>query len=196
MHQTAPRRAVLLLVLAAAILAPMDAEGQDSAYSRLRIRASGALNVNDARLHDYWHAGTGAGIGITTPFHVGSIGATATLIPFRTRDTGRPNFKALMLGLDWGVELAVPGPFDVRAAARLGDFVMLIENPDLWLDSESELFLGGEVAAGWQVWRDLAVTVAGSFAHVRTQPSLDLAIVSVGLEYATRTPRWLRAILE
>ena len=196
MHQTARLCASLLLPFAAAILAPADAIGQDSAYSRLRIRASGALNVNDGQLDDYWHAGTGGGIGITTPFHVGSIGATATLIPFRTRDAGRPNFKALMLGLDWGVWLPVPGPFDLRAAARVGDFVMLIENPDLWLDSESELFLGGEVSAGWRMWRDLGLTVAGSFAHVRTQPSLDLAIVTVGLEYATRTPRWLRAILE
>jgi hypothetical protein len=195
MHQTAIRCALLLFPLTAVLLA-RDAGGQDSAYSRLRIRASGALNVNDGQVHDYWHAGTGGGIGITTPFHVGSIGATATLIPFRTRDAGRPNFKALMLGLDWGVQLPIPGPFQARAAARLGDFVMLIENPDLWLDSESELFLGGEVSAGWRMWRDLAVTVAGSFAHVRTQPSLDLAIVSVGLEYATRTPRWLRAILE
>jgi hypothetical protein len=101
-----------------------------------------------------------------------------------------------MLGIDWGIELPIPGPVHARAAARIGDFVMLIENPDVWLDSESELFLGGELSAGWQIRRDLALTAAGSFAHVRTQPSLDLALLSVGLEYATRTPGWLRAILE
>jgi hypothetical protein len=73
---------------------------------------------------------------------------------------------------------------------------MLIENPDVWLDSESELFVGSELSAGLAVRKDLAVTVAGSLARVHTRPSLDLAFVTVGLEYATRTPGWLRAILE
>ena len=195
MHQTAVRCA-LTLVLVLVGVAPADVHAQDSAYSRLRIRLSGARNVNHEQLHDFWRAETGGGIGITTPFYVGSIGATATLIPFSTRDPGRPNFKALMLGLDWGVQLPLSGPFHARAAARIGDFVMLIENPDVWLDSESELFVGGELSAGWQLRRDLAITAGGSFAHVRTEPSLNLAVVSLGLEYATRTPGWLRAIFE
>ncbi|MFN2564112.1 MAG: hypothetical protein ABR499_03785, partial [Gemmatimonadaceae bacterium] len=167
-----------------------------TAYSRLRIRLSGAQNVNREQLHDFWRAGTGAGIGVTTPFYVGSVGVGATLIPFRARESGRPNFRALMLGLDWGADIPVPGPLQARAAARVGDFVMLIENPDLWLDSESELFIGGELSAGLAVRRDLAVTVAGSYARVHTRPSFDLALVTVGLEFAARTPGWLRAILE
>ncbi|MFN2566025.1 MAG: hypothetical protein ABR499_13595 [Gemmatimonadaceae bacterium] len=165
-------------------------------YSRLRIRLSGARNVNRDALHDFWRAGTGGGLAVTTPFYVGSVGVGATLIPFRARESGRPNFRALLVGLDWGVDIPAPGPLRARAAARVGDFVMLIENPDLWLDSESELFVGGELSAGYALRRDLAVTVAGSFARVHTRPSLDLALVTVGLEYATHTPGWLRAVLE
>lgn len=186
----------VLLVGLAAVSAATHVDGQASPYSQLRIRMSGVRNVNHEELHDYWRAGTGGGVGITTPFYVGTVGATATVIPFRKREIGRPNFTAVMLGIDWGVELPIPGPIHARAAARVGDFVMLFENPDVWLDSESELFLGAELSAGWQVRRDLALAAAGTFAHVRTQPSLGLAMVSVGLEYATRTPGWLRAILE
>jgi hypothetical protein len=40
------------------------------------------------------------------------------------------------------------------------------------------------------------VNAAGSLARVYTRPSLDLALVTVGLEYSTRTPGWLRAFLE
>ena len=188
------RRSLVLVVLTALVAFPLDA--QDAPYSRLRIRVSGARNINNEQLQDYWRAGTGGGIAIATPFYVGSLGATAMLIPFRTRQAGRPNFKALLLGLDWGVEVPAPGPIYARAAARVGDFVMMIENPDVWLDSESELFVGAELATGVQLRRALALSVAGSFAHVYTRPSLDLAILSVGLEYATRTPGWLRAILE
>ena len=195
MHQTGVRCA-LLLALALVASAPVTAGGQATAYSELRIRISAARNFNSEQLHDYWRAGTGGGVGLTTPFYVGSVGATATMLPFRARDVARPNFKALLLGLDWGVEIPVPGPVHARAAARVGDFVMLIENPDVWLDSESELFLGGELSAGWQLRRDLAITAAGSFTHVRTEPTLGLALLSVGLEYSTRTPGWLRAILE
>jgi hypothetical protein len=165
-------------------------------YSSLRIRLSGAQNVNREQLHEFWRARTGAGIGVTTPFYVGSVGVGATLIPFRSRESGRPNFRALMLGVDWGADIPVPEPFRVRAAARVGDFVMLIENPDLWLDSESELFTGGEVSAALAVWRGLGVAIAGSYARVHTRPALDLALVTLGLEYAARTPGWLRAILE
>lgn len=186
----------LLLGLLLALTVPVQAAGQAPPYSQLRVRLSGAFNVNREQLHDYWRAGTGGGVAITTPFYGGSIGASTTLIPFRTRDVGRPNLKALILGVDWGFEVPVPGPVHARAAARIGDFVMLVENPDVWLDSESELFVGAELSAGWQVRRDLSLTAAGSFDHVRTQPSLGLAVLSVGLEYATRTPGWLRAILE
>lgn len=189
-------RCVLLVALAPAALASAQVQRQSAPYSQLRIRLSGARNVNREELHDYWRAGTGVGVALTTPFHVGSLGASATFLPFRTRDVGRPNLKALMLGIDWGIELPIPGPVRARAAARVGDFVMLIENPDVWLDSESELFVGGELSAGWQMRRDLALTAAGSFAHIRTRPSIGLAVLSIGLEYATRTPGWLRAILE
>jgi hypothetical protein len=184
------------LGLAIASTSPAPLHAQTAPYSQLRIRVAGARNVNREQLHDYWRAGTGGGVSLTTPFYVGSIGAGATLIPFRTRDISRPNFRALLLGLDWGLEIPAPGPIHARAAARVGDFVTLIENPDVWLDSESELFVGGELSAGVQLRRDLAVTVAGSYARVHTRPSLDLAILTVGLEYATRTPGWLRAILE
>jgi hypothetical protein len=165
-------------------------------YSQLRIRLSGARNVNHEPLHDFWRAATGGAVALMTPFYVGSIGVGGTVIPFQTRDGNRPDFRALLLALDWGLEIPAPGPLSLRAAARIGDFVMLIENPNVWLDSESELFVGGELSAGLQLRRHLAVTAAGSFARVHTRPSLDLALVTVGLEYATRTPGWLRAILE
>jgi hypothetical protein len=194
MMQLGFRLAVVLALIAGARTSVLHA--QDAPYSQLRMRVAGARMVNHERIHDWWRAGTGAGIAITTPFHVGSIGATATLLPFRARDAGRPNFKALLLGVDWGFALPLPGPFHARAAARVGDFVMLVENPDVWLDSESELLVGGELAAGVHLWRSLALSVTGSFAHVYTRPSLDLAVVSIGLEYATRTPGWMRAILE
>jgi hypothetical protein len=174
---------------------PADPE-KSGPYSELRFRLSGARVVNRERIHDFWRSQTGAGAGISTPFYVGSIGLGATLIPFEARDTQRPNFRALILAIDWGAAIPIPGPVRLRASARVGDFVMLIENPELWLDSESELLVGGELAAGLPVRRNLAVTVAGSFTHVRTRPSLDVALLTLGLEYATRTPGWLRAFLE
>jgi hypothetical protein len=189
------------LALGTALSAPIAAQvpsdsASPDAYSHLRIRASGARNVNHEALHDFWRSGTGAGLAVTTPFYLGSIGVNATLLPFRRRDSSRPNFRALMLGIDWGAGIPIGGPVRVRAAARVGDFVMLIENPDVWLDSESELFVGGELSASFAVYRNLSLAAAGSFAHVHTRPSLDLAVVTIGLEYATRTPGWLRAILE
>jgi hypothetical protein len=195
------RGATLAALLISIAVDPVVAQaspdtGPPRPYSQLRIRVSGARNVNHELLHDFWRAGTGGAVAVTTPFYVGSVGVGATFIPFRTRDSSRPNFRALLLALDWGFELPAPGPLRTRAAAHVGDFVMLIQNPDLWLDSESELFVGGELSAGFPLRRELAVTVAGSFARVYTRPSLDLAFVTVGLEYATRTPGWLRAILE
>jgi hypothetical protein len=198
MRQTRPIIFGLLLAANASSLPAQVA--RDSAaptpYSQLRIRVSAARNVNREALHDFWGAGTGGGIALTTPFYLGSVGAGAMLIPFRARDGSRPDFRALLLGLDWGVEIPAPGPVHARAAARVGDFVMLIENPDVWLDSESELFLGGELSAGVALWKNLTMTVAASLARVHTRPSLDLALVTIGLEYATRTPGWLRSVLE
>lgn len=184
----------LTLVVAGGL--PAQALPDPTPYSQLHIRLSGARNVNREALHEFWRAETGGSLGLTTPFYLGSIGVGGTLIPFRARDAARPNFRALLLAIDWGVDIPAPRPLRARAVARVGDFVMLIENPDLWLDSESELFVGGEISTGIALRRDLAMMVAASFARVHTRPSLDLALMTVGLEYATRTPGWLRAILE
>ena len=195
------RTAALGVSLAAAGGSSLEAQAapdsiKPRSYSELRIRLSAARNVNHEPLHDFWSARTGGSLALTTPFYLGSVGVAGTLIPFRTRDAARPNFRALLLAIDWGFELPAPGPLRARAAARVGDFVMLIENPDLWLDSESELFVGGELSAHLRLWRELGATVAGSFARVQTRPSLDLAFLTLGLEYAARTPGWMRAILE
>lgn len=165
-------------------------------YSRLRIRLSAAQNVNHEPLHDFWRPGTGASLAVTAPFYLGSIGVNGTLVPFRTRDASRPNFRAVLLGIDWSGVVPMPGPLRVNATARIGDFVMLVQKPDVWLDSESELFVGGELSASLPVYRNLSLAATGSFAHVRTRPLLDLAFVTIGLEYAARTPGWLRAVLE
>jgi hypothetical protein len=199
MRPAASAHAIVLGLLAGS--APLFAQApRDSAnpapYSQLHIRLSGARNVNHEPMHDFWRAGTGGALALTTPFYVGSIGVGGTFIPFTKRDSSRPNLRTLLLALDWGFELLAAGPLHARAAARVGDFVMLIENPDVWIDSESELFFGGELSAALRLRRDLALTVAGSLARVHTRPALDLAFVTLGLEYATRTPGWLRAILE
>jgi hypothetical protein len=187
----------LLTALSAPIPAQVPSDSATSgAYSQLRIRISGARNIKHEPLHEFWRTGTGGGLAVTTPFYLGSIGVNAMLLPFQTRDSSRPNFRALLLGIDWGGGLPIHGPVQVRAAARVGDFVMLIENPDRWLDSESELFVGGELSASLALYRNLSLAAAGSFAHVYTRPSLDLALVTIGLEYATRTPGWLRTFLE
>jgi hypothetical protein len=195
------RTTALALALSSAETARLAAQAPPDTttprpYSQFRIRLSGARNVNHEPLHDFWRAGTGGSLALTAPFYVGSLGVGATVIPFRTRDVSRPNFRALLLALDWGFDVPAPGPLRARVAARVGDFVMLVENPNVWLDSESELFVGGELSGGLAVRKDLAIAVAASFARVHTRPSLDLALVNVGLEYATRTPGWLRAILE
>ena len=189
------------LAFALAHKAPLRAQtspdtASRSVYSHIHLRASGARNVNREQLHEFWSAGTGASLAVTTPFYIGSVGVGATAIPFTARGDGQPNFRALLLGLDWGFELPRAGRLRSRATARVGDFVMLVDNPDLALDSESELFVGGELSAAFPVWRSVAVTAATSIAHVRTRPAIDLALLTLGLEYATRTPIWLRAILE
>ena len=191
---------VLLIGSASATVAVAQAppdSARPAPYSQLRFRLSGARIVNREPIGDFWRSNTGGSLGIAAPFYVGSIGVSGTVIPFRTRDgTQRPNFRALLLGVDWGGTLPLPGPLRLQATARVGDFVMLIENPDVWLDSESELFVGGELSAALPLRGPLALTAAGSYAHVRTRPTLDVALLAVGLELSTRTPGWLRAILE
>jgi hypothetical protein len=190
--------ALALLLLASGTLqgqAPSDTT-KPAPYSRLRIRLSGARNVNRDQVHDFWRAGTGGSLAVTTPFYVGSIGLDGTLIPFWKRDPARPNLRVLLVAVDWGSEIPTPGPLRVRASARVGDFVMAIENPNVRLDTESELFVGAGLSAAMPLWKRFSLALAGSYAHVYTRPTFDLAVLTIGLEYATRTPRWLRTILE
>jgi hypothetical protein len=195
------------LALGVAIVCPAIAAAQtgpDSTkpapYSRLRLRVGAARSVDHEPVDGFYRATTGAAFGITTPFYLGWIGIAGTFIPLNALNhnvaAGRPNLHTLLLALDWGFDLPLRGPLRARASAELGDFVMIIENPDTRFDSESELFTGAAVSAGYAVRRDLTLVATGSLARVHTRPALNLGIVTLGLEYATHTPRWLRAILE
>jgi hypothetical protein len=169
-------------------------------YSRLRLRVGAARSVDHEPVDGFYRAATGGTFGVTTPFYVGWIGIAGTFIPLNALNhnvaAGRPNLRTLLLALDWGFDLPLRGPLRARASAELGDFVMIIENPDTRFDSESELFTGAALSAGYALRRDLTLLARGSLARVHTRPALNLGIVTVGLEYTARTPRWLRAILE
>jgi hypothetical protein len=199
------RRGVLafgfVLVCPVAVAAQAGADSAPSApYSRLRLRVGAARSVDHEPVDGYYRAATGGAFGITTPFYLGWIGITGAFMPLNALDhnvaAGRPNLHMLLLAVDWGVDLPLHGPLRARASADLGDFVMIIENPETRFDSESELFTGASLSAGYALRRDLTVVATGFLARVHTRPALNLGIVTLGLEYATRTPRWLRAILE
>lgn len=195
-------RAVIACVsLAAAVLLLRETPAAAQApgpFSRIEVSTAGSVNVNRERLHDLWGSDPGGLVRFATPFHVGSIALSAELTPFAAIEPGLPDFDALAVALEWGVERTILPGFRGSVGVQIGNMRFAFIDPESGelARSESELLLGVRAGLRQRVVGLLGLTAEAHHQRVFTRLPIDLTFASVGLDYSFDAPRWLREFLQ
>lgn len=194
--------AVLLLGGAAGPFARVEAQDTTAAptsgtYSTVTAGISATRSIADGALGQYWDAGTGARVDVSTRFHVGDVGAFVVTIPYTARSVSQPDFRAFVIGLDWRV--VAPRAWRVRPSIGItaGDLLTTFDGVETkGLSKESEIFLGGTAGLALRVHGGTHLTATATALQVLTSTPIHTASVSVGLAHEFSTPGWLRGVIE
>ena len=201
------RRSLLLhaVLLLGGIAAPIaDTEAQDTTvapvggtYSAVTVGISGARSIADGALEQYWDAGTGARVDISTRFHVGDVSAFVVTLPYTARSASQPDFRAFVIGVDWRV--VAPRAWRVRPSIGItaGDLLTTFDGVETTgLSKESEIFLGGTAGLALRVHGGTQLTATATAIQALTSTPIRTASVSLGLAHEFSTPGWLRGVIE
>lgn len=188
-----PATSALLLCLAAA---PAAAQA-DAPWSRLEVGVAGAATLGSGDLHALWRPGPGAEVRLSTPFHFGSVGVSATRLPFRSRSPERPHFRATLAAAEWSVTPQVARGVRVLARVQVGALDMRFhrEGEQIANADENELTLGVQAGFTAQVFDRMQLLLVGGRQRVATRIPMHLSVVTAGASYSVATPRWLREVL-
>jgi hypothetical protein len=164
-------------------------------FDTISVSSGAVSNVNRTLLHEFWTARTGGFLSVTTPFHVGYLGAGVRYLPYEAK-TDVPAFDAAMLYAAWGLE-AVFSRVSVRVGLRAGSLRMAFdrssEKPGI--RNESEFTWGGEARLSLELTRILSLYAGYSLERTMTRREMDLQYLSMGISSRFRTPRWLKGFL-
>lgn len=189
------RSAVLALLLGLAA-APAGAQA-DAPWSRLEVGVGGAATLSIGELHPLWRAGPGAALRLSTPFHLGTVGVSATRLPFRSRSAERPHFRATLAAAEWSVTPRVAGRVQALAGVQVGVLDMRFhrDGDPIANADENELALGVQAGLTARVADRVRLRLVAGRQRVATRVPLHLSMLSAEVSYSAATPRWLREVL-
>jgi hypothetical protein len=153
-------------------------------------------SVHRTDLHDFWTAGSGGELLLSTPFHAGEVELGLALHRYEALAAEVPRFDALLTSLGWRIDVSPwefaswYGGFDV------GNYWMSFDEETFaGVRNESELMLGLYTRLELRCSRLIRLYAAGRTMRVYTKPRLPMAYVSAGLRITLDSPDWLRTIL-
>lgn len=191
-------RAPTVLVIAACLVAAMPANGRQlGAYAVLDWSAGGTENVNRVGMHTWWWPSTGVSARVATNGRVGVVEAGGRWVPMSPRTAAQPAWDAVLLYAGWGPRWTPTNRLRLTGTARLGLLRMMFDEETFaGVKTENELSAG--LAARIELFplRNVGLFVEATAERTFTSTPIDWLHGSAGLVIRTRTPSWLRRVLE
>lgn len=191
-------RTPTVLVIAAFLAAAIPASGrQVGAYGVLDWSVGGAENMNRVGMHTWWWPSTGVSARVSTNGRVGIVEVGGRWVPMSPRTTAQPAWDALLLYAGWGPRWVPTNRLRLTGTARLGLLRMMFDEETFaGVKTENELSIGFAARVEWFALRNVGVFAEATAERTFTSMPIDWIHGSAGLVLRTRTPVWLRRVLE
>ena len=167
-------------------------------FSQVGIEVGATVNMNRNSFHEYWKAGRGGGLTLTTPFYWGTLemGTTVHRYRARTEVTGFGVAWAYAgLRKGWRLTEAV----SVQPGLRLGIYRMSFDDAKTSFSgvaTESDLTLGTSMAVRYALKKFLLAFARVDYVRVHTRPLLHFWYVSSGIAFDIGAGRAWRTFWE
>lgn len=184
-------RVALLLLLAWSA-----ASGQDSSFSRLRLRAGVLRLPVVGHIGDDWTPGTGAQIDVASNVGRSEVTLGVGRVGFDPI-SGKPPFTETMISLSWAMPVFTRRSIEVVSGARLTDVRMHFDDPTMvaGLQNEEEQLFSVLSRARISLSERYAAFIEAAYGMLMTSTRTPTMSVVVGIQRDGAMPGWLRGFL-
>lgn len=183
-------------VAALVLFAATSAAAQDSAFTRLKLRASALRLPVVGHIADDWRPKTGAQVELASNVGRGEIALAVGRVAFDALN-GKPPFRETLISLGWTGVVLQRGRFGVHAGARLTDVRMHFDDPAMvaGLRNEEEQLISALARGRLAIGGKFSAFAETSYGMLMTSTRSPTVSVAIGIERDGAMPGWLRDIL-
>jgi hypothetical protein len=190
---------VLLVALAfAQVPVRLPAQSRPAPFATLDLGLAVLADVNHGELHRWWSPGPAVGIGVTTPFHLGTLELGLQYAHPTAHRGDVPGFRSLFLYAGWGGGHGLGGGLTAGGGLRVGMMAMRFDGDTLPHDRrrESELGVAGRVALRWMPADDWFGEASLSYQSILTHRRMEQLFLAAAVGRRFATPAWLHDFLD
>lgn len=176
----------------------LPAQGRPAPFETTDLGLTVLTDVNQGSLHQWWSPGPALGLGLTTPFYLGSLELGLQYAHPSALRNDVPGFRSLFVYAGLGGGRALGRGFAAGAGFRVGIMAMRFDGDTLPASraKESELGVAGRAALRWLPAGTWYAETSVSYQSVLTHIRMEQVFVSVGVGRRFATPAWLRDFLD
>jgi hypothetical protein len=181
-------------------LAPtfLPAQVRPAPFETLDLGLTVLTDVNHGALHEWWSPGPALGLGLTTPFYLGSLELGLQYAHPSALRNDVPDFRSLFVYAGWGGGRALGRGFAAGGGLRVGIMAMRFDGDTLpgSRANESELGVAGRAALRWLPSGTWYAEASVSYQSVLTHLRMEQVFLAAGVGRRFATPAWLRDFLD
>lgn len=190
--------ALLVALVLALVPTRLPAQARAAPFETLDLSLVVLADVNRGALHRWWSPGPALAVGVTTPFHLGSLELGLQYAHPTAHRDDVPGFRSLFVYAGWGGGHDLGGGLTAGAGVRLGIMAMRFDGDTLPGDRtrESELGVAGRGALRWMPAGGWFGEASVSYQSVFTHRRMEQVFLAAGIGRRFVTPAWLRDFLD
>jgi hypothetical protein len=191
-------RALLVVLVIALMPARLPGQARAAPFETLDLGLAVLADVNRGALHRWWSPGPAVAVGVTTPFHLGSLELGLQYAHPTAHRDDVPGFRSLFVYAGWGGGQDLGGGVTAGGGIRVGVMAMRFDGDTLPDDRtrESELGVAGRAALRWMSAGAWFGEAAVSYQSVFTHRRMEQVFLAAGIGRRFATPAWLRDFLD
>jgi hypothetical protein len=176
----------------------LPAQARPAPFETLDLGLTVLTDVNQGSLHQWWSPGPALGVGLTTPFYLGSLELGLQYAHPSALRNDVPGFRSLFVYAGWGAGRALGRGFAAGGGLRVGIMAMRFDGDTLasFRAKESELGVAGRATLRWLPAGTWYAETSVSYQSVLTHLRMEQIFLAVGVGRRFATPAWLRDFLD
>ena len=165
-------------------------------FDSLSISIQLIQNVNRNIFHDFYEPRNGIKTSITTPFYWGDIQGSLKVIPFYNKGQSDADFTGIEPSLKWGKQFYLSDKLRWFNGGGIGWYIFYFSDEVVVGQIESELSTSYMSQLSYLVHKKISLSFEISKDTIFTYKIIDLIHISIGINYLTKTPDWMKLFLK
>ena len=165
-------------------------------FDSLSISIQLIQNVNRNIFHDFYEPRNGIKTSITTPFYWGDIQGSLQVVPYHNKGQSDADFTGIEPNLKLGKQFYLSDKLRWFNGGGIGWYIFYFSDEVVAGQIESELSTSYMSQLSYLVHKKISLSFEISKGTIFTYKKIDLVHISIGINYLTKSPSWMKLFLK